>query len=372
MVLRGKLSGNRIGVVFGTFAPMHTGHMDLVHKAKKQNDGVIVIVSGYKGDRGDLVSLGLDKRFNKARRTFEGDSMVQVYKLDEEGIPNYPEGWDLWLNKVDVILQGAISEELVEFTFYVGEDDYVKELNERRPLYKVVKTDRSINPISATKIRNNPLKYFKEIAPHFRDTFSQNYLVVGAASSGKTELLKDLSRYFTAPLSLEFAREHQQRWNKRDEELDFFDYANLFTGQYNQTSLLIESPLNNGIILADTNSTVTMAYVDYFLKDSISEAQYQSLYELYKDISQKERWFKIYVVLPKTKFVDDGYRDMGMAEDGVRDEFVKHLINYFNQEGKGNQLVIVDGNYIDDTPYYANYQQIKDDIINNFNDEFIL
>ena len=43
---RKQLSGKRIGIVFGTFAPMHVGHVDLITKAKRANDNVLVIVSG--------------------------------------------------------------------------------------------------------------------------------------------------------------------------------------------------------------------------------------------------------------------------------------------------------------------------------------
>ena len=43
------LKGGSIGVVFGSFAPMHQGHLDLIMRAKKENDGgCIVIVFGKK------------------------------------------------------------------------------------------------------------------------------------------------------------------------------------------------------------------------------------------------------------------------------------------------------------------------------------
>ena len=45
----------RIAVVFGTFAPLHQGHIDLIQRAKRQCDRVRVIVSGYEGDRGEEV-----------------------------------------------------------------------------------------------------------------------------------------------------------------------------------------------------------------------------------------------------------------------------------------------------------------------------
>ena len=41
-----------VGIVFGTFAPMHRGHIDLIIKAKRICDSVKVIVSGREGDRG--------------------------------------------------------------------------------------------------------------------------------------------------------------------------------------------------------------------------------------------------------------------------------------------------------------------------------
>ena len=51
---RKQVSGKHIGIVFGTFAPMHVGHVDLITKAKRANDNVLVIVSGSntQEDRG--------------------------------------------------------------------------------------------------------------------------------------------------------------------------------------------------------------------------------------------------------------------------------------------------------------------------------
>ena len=37
-VYQKKLSGNRVGVVFGSFSPLHQGHLDIIYQAKKEND----------------------------------------------------------------------------------------------------------------------------------------------------------------------------------------------------------------------------------------------------------------------------------------------------------------------------------------------
>lgn len=91
---RKQLSGKRIGIVFGTFAPMHVGHVDLITKAKRANDNVLVIVSGSntQEDRGTRAGLSLNRRFRYVREVFYDDELVVVDKLDEAGIPVYPEG----------------------------------------------------------------------------------------------------------------------------------------------------------------------------------------------------------------------------------------------------------------------------------------
>lgn len=49
-----KLKGQKIGVVFGSFAPLHQGHLDVIMRAKKENDGgCIVLGCGFDGDKGE-------------------------------------------------------------------------------------------------------------------------------------------------------------------------------------------------------------------------------------------------------------------------------------------------------------------------------
>lgn len=103
---RKQLSGKRIGIVFGTFAPMHIGHVDLITKAKRYNDNVLVIVSGSNGqeDRGTRAGLSLNRRFRYVREVFYNDELVVVDKLDEEGMPAYPEGWIPWVKHVKELI----------------------------------------------------------------------------------------------------------------------------------------------------------------------------------------------------------------------------------------------------------------------------
>lgn len=119
----------KVAVVFGTFAPLHQGHIDLIQRAKRQCDRVCVIVSGYKGDRGEEVGLPLQKRFRYIREGFSNDELTQIYKLDETELPRYPLGWEPWLKTaLETIQYDAEREELI---FYVGEKTYQEELEAR-------------------------------------------------------------------------------------------------------------------------------------------------------------------------------------------------------------------------------------------------
>ena len=54
----------KTAVVFGTFAPLHQGHIDLIQRAKRQCDRVWVVVSGYEGDRGEQVGVNASKKIS--------------------------------------------------------------------------------------------------------------------------------------------------------------------------------------------------------------------------------------------------------------------------------------------------------------------
>ncbi|HFU4463826.1 TPA: adenylyltransferase/cytidyltransferase family protein [Streptococcus suis] len=156
-----------IAVVFGTFSPLHKGHLDLIERAKLACGQVCVVVSGYAKDRGDLIGLDLTKRFQFAQEQFKGDDFVRVCALDETDLPPYPDGWDLWLERLLGLLD--LSEHQVP-VFYVSEEEYAQELQSRG--YQAHFSPRKFG-ISATLIRESPEKYRDYIVPAFVDFFAE-------------------------------------------------------------------------------------------------------------------------------------------------------------------------------------------------------
>ena len=339
----------RVAVVFGTFAPLHQGHIDLIQRAKRQCDRVCVIVSGYKGDRGEEVGLPLQKRFRYIREGFSNDELTQIYKLDETELPRYPLGWEPWLKiALETIQYDSKREDLV---FFVGEKTYQEELEARG--FEACLQERQFG-ISGTLIRENPSKYWKYIAQPFRRQFTKKVLIMGSASNGKTTLAKDLARFYDAPVSLEYAREYQIRNNVRDDELTPKDYYYLLLGQYDQTSKLIDSSANRGLVIADTNSLVTKGYYDYYMEVEGPETSMTDTFDnLFVSILAKEKWDLILFVQPIGSYVNDGFRDMTMADDEIRNSFSNHLDHLRHQ-------------YLADIPtaylgqdYLGNYEEAK-------------
>ena len=339
----------KVAVVFGTFAPLHQGHIDLIQRAKRQCDRVCVIVSGYKGDRGEEVGLPLQKRFRYIREGFSNDELTQIYKLDETELPRYPLGWEPWLKTaLETIQYDSKREDLV---FFVGEKTYQEELEARG--FEARLQERQFG-ISGTLIRENPSKYWKYIAQPFRRQFTKKVLIMGSASNGKTTLAKDLARFYDAPVSLEYAREYQIRNNVRDDELTPKDYYYLLLGQYDQTSKLIDSSANRGLVIADTNSLVTKGYYDYYMEVEGPETSMTDTFDnLFVSILAKEKWDLILFVQPIGSYVNDGFRDMTMADDEIRTSFSNHLDHLRHQ-------------YLSDIPtaylgqdYLGNYEEAK-------------
>lgn len=365
-----------LAVVFGTFAPMHIGHVDLITRAKRENDAALVVVSGTNTDedRGTRVGLHLKRRFRYVREVFHDDELVVVDKLDEEGIISEQN----WFEILHELIKENTDYQFEKITFYIGEekyqklivsyfesvfnDEYLLEKSDTESADSIIKKevaikiiDKSIIPVSSTEILKKPLAYWRYITKPFRRHFTKKVLVVGSASGGKTTLIKDLGRIFNAPVSLEYARYYQEVHNVRDDELDTNDYIRLFAYQNHQTSNIIDSGSHSGIVFVDTNATVTMAYVDYYLKDVISEEEYQALNLSYKVAVSKEKWDLIVLIPPKSAYVNDGFRDMSMASQDIRDDFTKHLIELLKRDGFEDKLLILDSE--PDTFFIENYEK---------------
>lgn len=74
----------KIGIVFGCFIPLHTGHRELIKRALTENDQVIIAICGKDTDRGkDFIPFR--DRINLIKRIYFF-SIFHIVAIDDEKI----------------------------------------------------------------------------------------------------------------------------------------------------------------------------------------------------------------------------------------------------------------------------------------------
>ena len=355
-----KMLKGKVGVVFGSFAPLHQGHLDLIMQAKKQNEGgCLVIVCGLEGDKGEPL-MPHSKRYRYVREFFADDDLVAVYAINdtEIGADKYPDGWGKWMEEFESIYSKAVHSDS-ERTWYVGDENYYNDLTNMLNEKAVLVNRTATNPICATMIRQNPIKHWDKITFPFRRVFSTNILICGTASEGKTTMTVDLGKYFNAPYSYEWARGYMRESCVSDWELDGADYIAFLEGQYNLNKKMINSPANHGVFFADTDSMVTRMYAEYYAKDdtcALTQEEFEKIAVIADELTRKSKWDKIYLLCPHGVFVDDHTRYMAHSGMKERQELFEILCNNIKASGNWDKVVILDGGY------WNNFKRIVEDV----------
>ena len=371
----------KVGITFGGYCPMHQGHLDLIMRAKKENDICFVIVCGYDNEpRADEIGLTLNRRFTLVKQMFKDDEQIRVLQVNDTklGIDESmsESNWEIWLTCVVEQIEEWEAKDKhsghFEYTWYVGESTYVDALSRR--IYddythtgcfiidKVIYVERTINPISATMIRENPIKYWNKIAWAFRPYFSTNILITGTASEGKSTLTRDIATYFGIPYSEEYGRTYMEFYGKSDTDLTINDFQEFLIEQRRDTKAKIESPGNCGVVISDTDNMVTLMYAQAYVEDNnidLTEDDYKTLEALAWNIKRGIQWDKIFLLPPKNEFVDDGCRYMEQSSIEERTKNYNRLVNLLKQFGWWDKVEIINGDYLENFESVKNYINSK-------------
>ena len=367
-----------IGICFGGYCPLHQGHMDVIMRAKKENDICYVIVCGYDNEpRGWEINLNLDQRFEIISKFFEDDEQIRVIKindtelgLDESMSDN---NWTIWQNKAKELIEkdfkyikkyyalGQNGQQKLYFTdhpitWYVAEPFYKVSIEKNNVLSaKVVLMDK-VNPVSGTQIRKNPIKYWNKITEPFKQYLCKNILVIGTASEGKSTLVKDISKYFDIPYAEEYGRTYMAQWKLRDQDLTVSDFREFLIGQKNRCLEMIKTS-KNGLFISDTDACVTLMYALAYVEDddiNLSNDDYEKvLLPLAEKIFSEVKWDHIFIFPPSKEFVNDGCRYMKQASmDERTNNFIKlqKLVNKYYPEESKTYLV---------GSFYENFTAVK-------------
>ena len=366
----------KVGICFGGYCPMHQGHLDVIMRAKKENDVCFVVVCGYDNEpRSWEINLNLDERYRLINNFFYNDEQIVVLKINdtELGIDESmsDHNWTVWQNKVKELIFGNlhwrgpyikyqnINEITSDITWYVAEPFYKTSIERNNVMNgKVILIDK-LNPVSGTLIRNNPIKYWNKISKPFKPYLCKNILIIGTASEGKSTLVHDISNYFDIPHAWEYGRGYMEDRYMQDTDLTVDDFKEFLKGQISICNNF-RTQSKNGIFISDTDNCVTLMYAKAYSSNpemQINEDDYKVLYNEAKRLhkNNKFKWDHIFVFPPSKKFVDDGSRYMGQASMEERNknfEILQKLVQEFYPDVSKTYL---NGSFLENFNEVKNY-----------------
>lgn len=124
-----------------------------------------------------------------------------------------------------------------------------------------VDLDREATPISGTRVRDDPIKYWDYIPRATRGHYAKRFCIIGGESTGKSTMVKHLAFMLGASYTLEAGRDFVETYGMAKDDLAIWPY------------ILREQPAreeqaarnSNGIVICDTDLMTTGVWYDEWI-----------------------------------------------------------------------------------------------------------
>ena len=358
----------RVGVIFGKFSPVHTGHINMIYEASSKVDFLHVVVCTdterdlklFQESKMKRMPTNQD-RLRWMQQIFKyQQKQIFIHHLNEEGIPSYPNGWEAWAERVKALFEQKNIHPTMVFSSEVQDKaPYEKYLD-----LEVVLVDpaRERFNVSATKIRNNPFQYWRFIPKEVRPFFVKTIAILGGESSGKSVLVSKLANVFNTTSAWEYGREFVFEQLGGDEQaMQYSDYPQMALGHQRYVDYAMKHA--HKVAFIDTDYITTQAFC----------IQYEGKAHPFLDSMIREYPFDVTILLSNnTKWVDDGLRSLGSQKQRQRFQALlkklleKHHVPYIEIESPSyldryNQTKEVVEAILNDEPIPLQFKQYNTD-----------
>jgi HTH-type transcriptional repressor of NAD biosynthesis genes len=281
--------------------PVHKGHLALIDFASSQCDELIVSMS-YT----DLDPIDASIRFSWLKSIYKesGSSMrIEMVKddFDDETLV-LEERTKLWAQ----FIQNRFPKIDVVFSSEPYGDPLSKHLGAKSVLFDL---NRDQFPVSAIKIREQPMKYWDFIPTPVRPFFVKKICFYGPESTGKTEMARRMAAHYQTEFVPEVARE---MITSND-----FTLADIIQIGEAQTKRIKEKCKRaNKLLFCDTDLITTQIYSQQYMNEVppvLVELENQIQYDMY---------FLFDIDVP---WVPDGLRDLGHKRSEMASIFKSEL-----------------------------------------------
>ncbi len=313
-----------VGVVFGKFYPLHTGHIYLIQRACSQVDELHIIM-GYDEPRDRMLFENsamsqqptVGDRLRWLLQTFKYQKNIRIHSFNEEGMEPYPHGWDVWSKGItDFMTQKGIVPNRV----YTSEEQDAEQYSAHLGIETVLlDPQRSFMNISGEQIRQDPFRYWDYIPTEVKPFFVRTVAILGGESSGKSTLVNKLANIFNTTSAWEFGRDYVFSHLGGDEiALQYSDYDKIALGQAQYIDFAVKYA--NKVAFIDTDFVTTQAFCMKY--EGREHPFVQALIDEYR--------FDLVILLENNvPWVADGLRSLGSSVD--RREFQGLLVQLLRE-----------------------------------------
>lgn len=239
------------GLVLGKFAPLHTGHQSLIDAACTENDQVIVMVY----DASDVTHVPLPVRAGWIKALYPNVTVIEAWDGPIE-VGDTPEIKRMHEDYILSMLAGQSITHFYSSEFYGEHVSQALGARDRR-----IDPARQQIPVSATLIRQDSYKYRQYLNPLVYRDLVTRVVFVGAPSSGKTTLARELAAHYQTVWMPEYGREYWEQ-HQADRRLTPEQLVEIAEGHIEREETLLQEARD--ILFVDTDATTTCQFSQYY------------------------------------------------------------------------------------------------------------
>jgi HTH-type transcriptional repressor of NAD biosynthesis genes len=302
--------------------PFTKGHQYLIDTAISKSEIVHVLIT-YNSSQ----TIPGEVRFNAIKETYKNNPSVKVYGSSDEDLPSYDfecdtldEFYSYWVpfvySHVDEIDAVFTSEKYGDdFARYLGVDHILVDLQ------------RVNVPISATKVRQNPYKYWDYIADSMKPYFVKRVAIMGPESVGKSTLAKDVSN----TLGTNFVPEYGRLIYEINNSVTIDDFIPISKGRQEIEDCMIK--YSKKFIICDTEDITTYLFSKMYCPD-----EYKKVEPYFLNALKTKPKYDLYILLkPDCDGIQDGTRNFLDKRwdhyELIKSELIKRHCNFNEVSG---------------------------------------
>lgn len=287
------------GFVTGSFRPFHKGHEALIDYAKSNCDHLTILITTLPDE-----TIPYKYRLKWVLSTYLDDPKVDIVAdvIEEPAIQG--DGLSGWWGSY-------VKTKFGQFDRVFTSEDYGEVFaRSMGAVHWKFNQSRTIIPVSATLIRQKPVKYWDYINNFAKDYFVKKIAIVGTESTGKTTMAQQLANYYSTVWAPEMGRElvpNARTCTVEDLELVASEHAK---------GILRHTRRANKVLFLDTDLNITQSYSEFLFNKTLKVEPW----------IEKANEVDFYIYLdPTAPWVDDGTRLPEETRNKLAENHWKHF-----------------------------------------------